>query len=161
MAIQQKPIANFSPDAVVLTNRRAIIFRQKVLGRLQFIDVLWKDVGDVHFAENIVGSTISIRGINGHVEKIDFLPKPQARKIYRIAQDMEEKMVEYRRDRAMEERRAGAANVIVNNDLAALTNNASAGDDLEKLSKLKQMLDQGLISQPEFDEKKREILNRM
>lgn len=30
MAIQQRPVANFSPDAVVLTNRRIMIFRQKL-----------------------------------------------------------------------------------------------------------------------------------
>ena len=105
MAVQQRPVANFSPDAVVLTNRRAIIFRQKVLGRLQFVDVPWINVGDVHVSENIIGSTISIRGLNGHTEHVDYLPKPQARKIYRIAQEMEEKMVELRRERNMEEKR--------------------------------------------------------
>ncbi|MDB4564539.1 PH domain-containing protein [Mariniblastus sp.] len=163
MAIQQRPIANFSPDAVVLTNRRAIVFRQKILGRLEFRDVAWMNVADVHFKENMIGSTISIRGINGHVEMIDYLPKQQARKVYRIAQDMEEKMVEYRRERSMEEQRAGAASVVVNNDLGSLARDSAvkADDDLEKLTKLKQMLDQGLINQSEFDIKKQEILSRM
>jgi hypothetical protein len=165
MAVQQRPIANFSPDAVVLTNRRVIIFRQKILGRLNFIDVPWLNVADVHLAEDIIGSTISVKGMNGHVEQISFLPKSQARKIYRIAQDMEEKMVELRRERSMEERRAGAANVIVNNDLGQLVNhslgNHSNSDPVAALQTLKSMLESGLISQEEFDRKKSQILERM
>ena len=165
MAVQQRPIANFSPDAVVLTNRRAIIFRQKVLGRLQFFDVPWLNVSNVHMTEDVVGSTVSIRGMNGHVEHVSFLPKTQARKIYRIAQDMEEKMVELRRSRAMEEQRAGATNVTVNNDLGNLTS-VSTGEDraedpLAALKSLKSMLDAGLIEQSEYDAKKTQILERM
>lgn len=158
MAVQQRPIANFSPDAVVLTNRRAVIFRQKILGRLQFVDVPWLNVADVHMSEDILGSTVSIRGLNGHVEQVSFLPKAQARKIYRIAQDMEEKMVELRRERAMEEKRAGAMNVTVNNDLGGLASNlprkATGDDPVTALKSLKSMLDAGLIDQGEYDAKK-------
>ncbi len=164
MAVQQRPIANFSPDAVVLTNRRAIIFRQKMLGRLQFVDVPWINVVDVHMAEDVLGATISIRGQNGHVESVSYLPKPQARKVYRIAQDMEEKMVELRRERAMEEKRAGATNVTVNNELgnlAKLNQNDSSSDPLTVLKALKTMLDSGLIEQEEYDLKKSQILERM
>lgn len=167
MAVQQRPIANFSPDAVVLTNRRAIIFRQKVLGRLQFVDVNWLNVSDVHLTEDILGSTISVRGLNGHTEELSYLPKDQARKIYRIAQDMEEKMVELRRERSMEEKRAIATNVTVNNDLGNLPQppppppSNAADDPAEVLKTLKSMLDAGLIEQEEYNAKKTEILSRM
>lgn len=174
MAVQQRPMMNVSPDAIVLTNRRVIIFRQKVLGRLQFVDVLWLNVADVHMAEDMLGATISIRGINDKLEQISHLPKSQARKIYRIAQDMEEKMVEVRRERAMEERRAGAMNVTVNNDLSEVVKLATSGihtghhadtsasdDPLKLLKSLKAMLDGDLISQDEYDQKKKQILERM
>lgn len=168
MAVQQRPIANFSPDAVVLTNRRAIIFRQKVLGRLQFVDVPWLKIADVHLGEDILGSTISIRGMNGYVEQVSYLPKTQARKIYRIAQDMEEKMVELRRHRAMEETRAGATNVTVNNDLGDLVKSQTAAqptDDpvsaLKSLKSLKSMLEAGLIEEEEYALKKQQIMDRL
>lgn len=54
------------------------------------------------------------------MEEVSYLPKAQARKIYRIAQDMEDKMVELRRERALEETRAGATNVTVTTNLAIL-----------------------------------------
>ena len=165
MAVQQRPIANFSPDAVVLTNRRAIVFRQKVLGRLEFVDVPWLNVADVHLTEDMLGSTISLRGMNGHVQEVSYLPKTQARKVYRIAQDMEEKMVEVRRERSMEEKRAGATNVTVNNDLGNLANippeQGTSGDPLAALQSLKGMLDVGLITDEEYNSKKTQILDRM
>ncbi|MCR9293326.1 MAG: PH domain-containing protein [bacterium] len=164
MAVQQKPVVNFSPDAVVFTNRRAIIFRQKVLGRLQFVDLPWINVADVHLQEDLLGSTISIRGVNRHIEQVSSLPKTQARKIYRIAQDMEQKMVELRRERTMEEKRAAATNVVVNNDLGALVPkqpDAPQSDPVEALTKLKKLLDAELITPEEYEKKKSQILERM
>ncbi len=166
MAVQQKPVVNVSPDAIVLTNRRVIIFRQKILGRLEFVDVTWLQIRDVHFREDLMGATISVSGLNGHVEQISHLPKPQARKVYRLAQEMEEKMVEARRDREIEVLRAGATQVTVNNDLGGAVAAANApGNDLSDpvavLKKLKQLLEAGLIETSEYDAKKREVLERL
>ena len=103
--------------------------------------------------------------MNGHVEEVSYLPKAQARKIYRIAQDMEDKMVEVRRERAMEETRAGATNVTVTNELGNLANTQpqqpAAGDPLEALKALKGMLDASLITEEEYEAKKIQILSRM
>jgi len=171
-AIQEPPAAkivaaaNIAPDAIVLTNRRAIICRQKVLGRLQFVDSLWLHVDEVHMEENVIGATVSIRGTKKELGQVNYLPKSQARKVYRIAQQMEEEMIGVRRDRSMEETRAGATNVVVNNDIgndapATTLPPPPADNDLANLTKLKQMLDAGLIEQAEYDSKKQEILARM
>lgn len=66
----------------------------------------------------------------------------------------------------MEEKRAGAMNVTVNNDLSEVvklaTSAGQAGDDpMRTLKALKDMLAADLISQAEYDEKKRQILERM
>ncbi|WP_162006506.1 PH domain-containing protein [Roseimaritima sediminicola] len=166
MAVQQKPVANFAPDAVVLTNRRFIFFRQKMLGRMDFIDCIWMHVANVHMKENLVGATITLRGQSGRVECIDYLPKIQARRVYRVAQEMEEKMIEFRRDRMMEEQRNAANQVVVQNAIAP--NSApspapaqSGSDPVVKLQQIKQMLDAGLIEQEEYDRKKASILETM
>lgn len=44
---------------------------------------------------------------------------------------------------------------------AAPVQNASGGNALEKMNSLKQMLDSGLITQEEFDQKKKDILSKM
>lgn len=103
--------------------------------------------------------------MNGHVEEVSYLPKAQARKIYRIALDMEDKMVEVRRERAMEETHAGATNVTVTNELGNLANNQpqqpAAGEPLEALKALNGMLDASLITEEEYEAKKIQILSRM
>ncbi len=157
-AVQHLP-GVMSPDAIVLTNRRVIIFRSKAFGRMNMIDVQWMDVHDIHIKEGIVGAGISVRGNNGHTEVIDHLPKKQARCVYRVGQQREEEMREFRRTRKMEEDRNAAGGVTVN---AAIGTPAPAtADPMAKLQQLKAMLDGGLIEQAEFDAKKAEILSQM
>jgi hypothetical protein len=150
---------------MVLTNRRLIIFRQKVLGRMEFEDLIWLNVADVHMKENLLGATLTVRAMNGVTREIDHIPKQQARRVYRIAQEQEEAVHEARRQRAMEEDRNRAGHVVVQNAIApplAPMQSTTGGDDpLASLSKLKQMLDAGLITQQEFDAKKAELLSRM
>lgn len=164
MAIQQKLVVNVAPDAVVLTNRRMIIFRQKILWRMEFVDYPWLYVRDVHVKEDFIGATMTMTGTNGNQETVEYLPKAQARKIYRIAQEMEERMIEVRRQRSMEEdrNRAGQFNVNIDNQTTPGTTPSHSSPDADpvtKLQQLKAMLDAGLISQAEFDQKKQSLLN--
>ncbi|WP_182868574.1 PH domain-containing protein [Rhodopirellula sp. JC639] len=160
IAVQHLP-SLASPDAIVLTDRRVIIFRSKTLGRVNMVDVPWLDVSDIHISEGIVGATIHVTGNNGHTEKIDHLPKEQARSVYRVGQEREEIMREYRRTRKMEEDRNAAGGVIVNNAVAAPTPAAPSNDLTARLTQLKAMFDADLISQEEFDVKKADILSSL
>lgn len=160
MAVQERPLINFSPDAVVLTNRRFIVFRPKMLNRLDFKDCLWLHAGDVHMQENLIGATITFTGLNGNSERIEYLPRKQARKIYRIAQEKEEEMIELRRERKMEEQRSGASNINVTTPVISSTQQSNS-DPVLKLQQIKQMMESGLISQAEYDQKKDEILRQM
>lgn len=162
MAVQQKPVANLAPDAVVLTNRRVIIFRQKMLGRMDFVDVAWLQVGNVHMKENLMGATLTIRGMNGHTEQVDYVPKEQARRVYRIAQEREEEALELRRQRMMEEQRNAAGGVVFNAAISApapmAAQSQAADDPVARLGKLKAMFDNGLISEADFNQTKARIL---
>lgn len=164
MAVQQRPVANFSPDAVVVTNGRLIIMRQKILGRMSFEDHLWRDVADAHVEDHIMSSSLTFRSVGGHRHKVEWLPKEQAKKVYRIAQEQEQIAIKARRDYYLEEQRAGAAQTVVNttlNTAVAAPISAPAADPndpVARLQKLKQMLDAGLIDQSEFDAKKRQLL---
>ena len=156
LAVQHLPNV-MSPDALALTNRRIIILRQKALGRMKMIDRLWRDVRDVSISEGVVGASITVEGLDGLSEKIDHLPKPQARAVYRVAQEREEAMIEHRRQQKMEEDRNAAGNVVVNTAVAN-PSPTTTEDPVSRLAKLKAMLEQNLISQEEFDSKKAEIL---
>ncbi len=165
MAIQQRPIANFSPDAVVLTSHRFIVVQQKILGRMTFADYPWREVRDVHVQENVMSATISFISVNGLRHSVDWLPKEQARKVYRIAQEQEEAMHRARREMMLEEKRAGTSQTNVTTNVVAATPTSTSqpaeSDPVAKLQQLKRMLDAELISQAEYDSKKAELLSRM
>ncbi|MNU25622.1 hypothetical protein D3C71_139720 [compost metagenome] len=166
IAVQKKPAVNISPDCVALTTKRIIFCRPKNLGlSMEFQDYIWKDIYDCHLKEGIFGAEFTIKTIRGELNKIDYLPKAQARKLYTGAQEQEEIQKENRRQIALEEKRAAAGNVTVttNTPTPVSTNVAqpTTEDPLHSLQKLKSLLDNQLITQEEFDSKKTEILSRL
>ncbi len=167
IAVQKKPVVNISPDAVVLTNRRFIVVRPRLLG-LSFQDVPWREVHDVHMSEQMLGATISCRTTTGVVLLIDSIPKKQARRVYSYAQQVEEQAYEKRQQVELEKLRASAGGVVLHAPThpaqpvtPPVLPVAASEDPLQALGKLKQLLDAGLISQDEFDAKKSEILARL
>ncbi|RLG43667.1 MAG: hypothetical protein DRN81_06045, partial [Thermoproteota archaeon] len=114
IAVQNSPLSiNLSPDSVVLTNRRFIIYRPKLLGGASFEDYIWRDLQDARLKEGMMRSTLTFKTVKGKVLHIIDLPKEEARRAYAIAQEMEEKVLEERRQRQIEEKRAAAGGVIL------------------------------------------------
>lgn len=161
------PIANLSPDAIVLTNRRFIIYRPKLLGGASFEDYIWRDLRDARLKEGMTRATLTFKTVKGQAIAIQNLQKAEARRLYAIAQEQEEKMLEERRQRAIEEKRAAAGGVILHGAQVPVAGAPAAApappqeDPVQVLQKLKTMLEADLISQEEYDAKKAEILSRM
>ncbi|NIK02962.1 hypothetical protein FHT04_003613 [Xanthomonas campestris] len=167
IAVQKKMVMNLSPDAVVLTNRRFIVVYAKLFG-MTFRDFPWREVLDVHMSEQMLGATIMCRTTQGTSASIDSLPKKQARRVYAYAQQVEESAYEKRQQLEIDKLRAAAGGVVVHApgaQGAAVPSQAGAvpatDDPVQVLSKLKQLLDAGLVTQDEFDAKKTEVLARL
>ncbi|MBB3835289.1 ribosomal protein S19 [Xanthomonas arboricola] len=167
IAVQKKMVMNLSPDAVVLTNRRFIVVYPKLFG-MTFRDFPWREVLDVHMSEQMLGATIMCRTTQGTSASIDSLPKKQARRVYAYAQQVEESAYEKRQQLEVDKLRAAAGGVVVHApgaQGAAVPSQAGAvpatDDPVQVLSKLKQLLDAGLVTQDEFDAKKTEVLARL
>lgn len=160
IAVQKKPLVNIAPDGILLTNKRFMIVRPKLLG-MTFQDYIWRDIGDVHMSEQMLTATITCTVAGGSPLKIDSIPKKQARKIYAIAQEKEERVREERRLRDMEEKRAAAGGITIAAPGHTQAAAPSADDPMAVLGKLKSMLDAGLIQPQEYETKKAEILGRM
>lgn len=165
IAVQKKPALNLSPDCISLTNKRIIFCRPKTFGfSMDFQDFQWKDVRDCHMKEGIMGATFFMKTVRNQVVSLDYLPKAQARMLYRYAQEREEEMSEYRRQRELENARAsagGGITVNTNEQTKPHTSTAIVDDPMASLQKLKTLFDNSLISQEEFDSKKNEILARL
>lgn len=162
IAIQNKPIVKIAPDCIVLTNKRFIIYKPTVLGRVSFDDYVWRELRDAKLKEGIMGATISVQTASGNHLAIDYLPKPQARQIYRLVQEQEEKALEERRQRSLEESRAAAGGVVVQSAVGGPAPPTTQTDDpVATLQKLKTMLDAELITAEEYEKKKLEIVAQM
>lgn len=158
----QKSIMNLSPDCVVLTNKRFIVYKPKLLGGASFHDYIWRDLKDAQLKERMLRATLAMHTVEGQILTIVDLPKVQARKLYAFAQEMEEKVREERRLRIMEEKRAAAGGIVLQGGVpTAQAPSTPQEDPVQKLMKLKEMLDAGLITTEEYDAKKADILSRM
>ena len=158
-AVQQKPVINLFPHLIIVTNKRVIKHEPKIF-RAIFVDYLWQDLIDVHLSDHVFGSKLIFKFKNGKII-IDALPKNQAKKIYQIAQEREEEWVEKKRQRKIEEDRAksGASHIIVGKQ------NQEAPIEQSKIKikllELKSLLDEGLITQDEYQNKKDSILKEI
>ncbi|GAA5092110.1 PH domain-containing protein [Chryseobacterium ginsengisoli] len=173
IAVQKKPILNLSPDCIALTNRRIIFCRPKNFGfSMDFQDYSWVDVAECHIKEGIVGSTFMMKTTRNFTNMMDYLPKNQARKLYQYAQEIEEQMRGVRREKDLETRRASAGGVTVNNATPIITHPQQFQqqqkpllleneDPFALLQKLKGLMENGIISPEEFEEKKNKILSRV
>lgn len=164
IAVQKKPAVNFSPDCIALTNKRVIFCHPKTFGlTMDFKDFLWKDVIDCHIKEGILGASFSVKSSRGF-HSLDYLPKAQARKLYRYGQEREEEMQEYRRQRDLESARASAGGgIYVNTPQQHHAESAlkNGEDPMASLQKLKELLNNDLITSEEYENKKAEILTKL
>ena len=152
--------------AIVATTRRLIYFEPQIFGRFNFRDYLWQDVQDAKLDQGIISSELTVRMIDGPTEVLGNLEKDQARRMYSICQQFEEEWRERHRLRQLEEDRARSGGVFVQPSAPAQP--AASGpaapqaqDPVERLGKLKAMLDQGLISEEEYNTTKARILESM
>ena len=164
IAVQKAMTYDPTPEIVVLTNRRFIHYQQNMLGRAQFTDHIWRELKEAKLEEGVMRATLTLFASTGETLRIDNLVKEQARRLYAIAQEMEENVREELRLRAMEEKRAEAGGVYLPgmmSSAAAGSTAAPADEPLQALSKLKQLMEAGLITPEEFETKKKDILARL
>jgi hypothetical protein len=164
IAVQKKTIGiNFSPDCIALTNKRLILIRPKSFGlSLDFKDFSWLSIADVHMKEGVFSAVITIKTTTGQTDSMENIPKAQARKLYRFAQEMEERKRGERRERDLEDKRATAGGgIVINTPTSQPQAIPVIEDHMEKLTKLKAMVDNGVLTQAEFDAKKTDILSKI
>lgn len=161
IAVQKPVTVDLSPDVVVLTNRRFMFYKPSMLGRAEFTDYIWRDLSQASLQEHMMRSTLTLTARDGTRIEVPNLTKEQARRLYAIAQEMEENVREELRLREMEEKRASAGGIVLQGGTPSGSTAAPAEDPLQALSKLKQLAEAGLITNEEFEAKKKEILDRL
>ncbi|MGE5619576.1 MAG: PH domain-containing protein [Sphingomonadaceae bacterium] len=159
IALQNRTAISPKKDSAVATTNRIILYKPQILGRFNFSDFHWQDVKDVTLKQGILSSDVVVETVDGRKDSVGNIDKDQARRLYGICQQLEQDWREKRRIRQMEEDRAKAGGVYLTAPApVAAAPAATVEDPVERLAKLKRMLDQNLISEAEYESVKAKIL---
>jgi hypothetical protein len=169
-AIQRRLFALTSRRILIAaTTGRFIKIRRGLLGGFDMADFRWQDLGDAKIKVGIFGADIFMKifgsvdlAISKDSNQVLVLPgfrKEQAEKIYRLAQAQDQSWREKRRIRELEEMRAKSGGVTIGTNTANQQTGNSSEDAAAKLQQAKQMLDNKLITDSEFESIKARIIS--
>jgi hypothetical protein len=162
IAIQRRIFALFHRrQLVAATTGRFIGITRGLFGGFHPVDIRWQDLKDARVDVGILSATITIQTDphSGAAATYQFmgLRKEEAQIVYRVCQTEEQAWREKRRIRELEEMRAKSGGINIGSTGAAPAaagapgGTAASGDDVARLARAKTMLDQGLISDTEYE----------
>jgi hypothetical protein len=172
-AIQHRLFALTHRRLVVgATSGRLIAVQRGLISGFTTQDIRWQDLRDAQLQVGIIGATLTVTadpgedlaGAPGSARTLRFggLSKEQAKEVYRACQFQEQAWREKRRVRELEEMRARSGGVHLG---AMQGTGAGAADDARspqaRLQRAKEMLDQGLLNDAEYEQVKARILGEL
>jgi hypothetical protein len=177
-AVQRRLFALAKRRVVVCaTSGRFIALTRGLLGGYVPRDVRWQDINDANVRAGIFGATLSIsshvsedlatHSASGSHVVVEGLRKVQAQQVYTVCQAQAQSWREKRRIRDLAEMRAQSGGVQIGGAGGGAMTNVGAvqggggGDPTERLRNAKQMLDDGLINDSEYEAIKARIVDGM
>ena len=165
-----RPFALFSRRQVFgITTSRVIRLERGLLGGFKVKDFQWKDLVDAQVSEYVLPSLCGSK-LRFKAHSLNLVVHPArevAIQMYKVAQKEEQAWEEKRRIRGMEETRAASGGVMfAGGGVAPATTMAGQSSDslsvsvADELVKLKNLMDQGVISDVEFNEMKSKLLSK-
>ena len=173
-AIQHRLFALTHRRLVVgATSGRLIAVQRGLISGFTTQDIRWQDLRDAQLQVGIIGATLMVSadpsedlaGAPGSPRELRFsgLVKEQAKEVYRACQFQEQAWREKRRVRELEEMRARSGGVHLGGMPGV--SGTGAGDagraPQARLQRAKEMLDEGLLTDAEYEQVKARILGEL
>jgi hypothetical protein len=174
-AVQRRLFALTHRRVIVgATSGRLILLERGLFGGYAPQDVRWQDLQDAQLRVGIFGATLTV-SVFGSADlasaegphrtlRVDGLRKEQAQEVYRACQAQEQAWREKRRVRELEELRAKSGGINLAGGLGG-GSGATAEDGAHapagRLQRAKEMLQQGLLTDAEFEQVKARILSEL
>lgn len=151
---------------VATTSSRLIIFKRRLIGGYQMIDVRWQDLRDAAINENLLekyfGAVFKAHIADRGLQVVSGLEVESARALYVFCQQQEQEWREKNRIRSIEEDRAKSGGMVLGGFGSSTPEAATSPEEpLARLKKAKDMLTEGLISDAEFETIKARIVNNL
>jgi putative oligomerization/nucleic acid binding protein len=175
-AVQRRLFALTRRRTIVgATSGRLIVVNRGLFGDYTPQDVRWQDLQDAQLRVGVFGASLSV-SVHGNADlasaegprrvvQVDGLRKEEAQEVYRTCQAQEQAWREKRRVRELEELRAKSGGINLAGGMGAAPG-AGAGDEgsqalASRLQRAKDMLQQGLLTDAEFEQVKARILSEL
>lgn len=168
-AIRKKFNLEAKPKWLVVTDRRILYVDEKILGRYELIAVPYEKLEQVYVKVGKMYAEFSILKKDGEEIKLERMDKSEAREAIEFIRDalneiaVEPVSIERKKHFMSEEWTIHKPREVVSRSMR-LESRARAvekEDPLEKLKKLKELYDMGVISQEEYEEKRKKLLDRI
>ena len=173
-AVQRRLFALFHRRQIVgATTGRFIAISRGLFGGYTPADVRWQDLRDADISAGVFGATITItllqsedlasRDHAGGRLMFRGLRKDEAQEVYKICQAQEQAWREKRRVRDLDELRAESGGVQIGQlpGAAGASMPGSGSDPTERLRRAKEMLDQNLITDAEYEAIKARVVETL
>lgn len=170
-AVQRRLFALFHRRVLITaTSGRFIVIRRGLFGGFSMTDFRWQDLGDSKIRVGIFGADLFFKKFSSTDLAMDKYSsaslsltgfrKEQAQNIYRLAQAHDQSWREKRRIRELEELRAKSGGFNIGGAQPNVQQTVQTQEDsLERLKKAKEMLDNKLITDSEYDSIKARIIS--
>ncbi|KUH31497.1 hypothetical protein APY94_12345 [Thermococcus celericrescens] len=169
----RKKISVEKPKWLIITNRRIIYLDEKILGRYEIKAIPYQKLEEVTVELGVISSEFLIKGEENIRLKLGWMNKEQARNTINAIKDalnaiaVEPVTIEVKKGLTHETWVLKKPKEFVSRVVSAGTTiqhhpaTAEKDDPLEKLKKLKELYDMGVISAEEYEEKRKKLLEQI
>jgi hypothetical protein len=167
-SVKKKLYTELKPKYLIVTDRRIIYLDQKILGRYDLIDIPYEKLEFVHFKKGKIGAKFIIRNEEGEEIVLTWMEKDEAEKAIEAIRDainaiaVEPVSIQKRKGiLGFELELSKPKEFITRTYPQAVAKAAPKEDPIERIRKLKELYESGVISREEFEEKKRKLLDQI
>jgi hypothetical protein len=154
---------------IAATSGRFIKIQRGIFGGFEMTDFRWQDLSDAKIKVGIFGADIFMKiygstdlAMSKNSDQVLILKgfrKEETQQIYRLAQAQDQSWREKRRIRELEELRAKSGGLNLGNSLGIPQSGNTSEDAVAKLQQAKQMLDNKLITDSEYESIKARLIS--
>jgi len=172
--IKKKLRTDLKPKFLAVTDRRVLYLDQKLLGRYDLEDVPYEKLEFVHYKKGKIGAEFEIKREDGHKLKLSWMDRKEATEAIEAIKDalnaiaVEPVSIKKKKGLIGEEMSISKPKELVTRTLPMTTiveksvsGSSEAEDPLEKLKKLKELHEAGILTDEEFEEKKKALLDKI
>ena len=169
--VKKKLRTDWKPKFLAVTERRVLYLDQKLLGRYDLEDIPYEKLEFAHFRKGKIGAEFEIKREDGSKIKLSWMDRDEAKEAMEAIKDalnaisVEPVTIKKKKGILGEEMNITKPKELVTRTLPMTKvverKTAVEEDPLEKLKKLKELYEEGILTKEEFEEKKRNLLEKI